>query len=184
MVGAGVFTSLGLAAQLTGGRVGPLVAALLLAAVVATCNAISTAQLAAVHPASGGTYVYGRRQLSPLAGFVAGWGFVTGKTASVAAMATTAGLYLFPGSPLGARLTGVAAVVVLTAVALRGITRTAQATVAIVVPVLLILGLAVVSGLALGEAGRTPGFDPAALDLGGVLAAAGVLFFALSLIHI
>ena len=178
MVGAGVFTSLGLAAQLTGGRVGPLVAALLLAAVVATCNAISTAQLAAVHPASGGTYVYGRRQLSPLAGFVAGWGFVTGKTASVAAMATTAGLYLFPGSPLGARLTGVAAVVVLTAVALRGITRTAQATVAILVPVLLILGLVVVSGLALGEAGRTPGFDPAALDLGGVLAAAGVLFFA------
>ena len=56
MVGAGVFTSLGLAALLTGGRVGPLVAALVLAAVVATCNAISTAQLAAVHPASGGTY--------------------------------------------------------------------------------------------------------------------------------
>lgn len=178
MVGAGAFTSLGLAALLTGGRVGPLVAALLLAALVATCNAVSTAQLAAVHPTSGGAYVYGRRQLGALAGFTAGWGFVTGKTASVAAMATTAGLYLLPGSPLGARLAGVAAVVVLTAVSLRGITRTAQATVAVLVPVLAVLALAIVAGLALGEPGRSPGGDPAALDLGGILSAAGVLFFA------
>ncbi|MDO4239978.1 APC family permease [Micrococcus sp.] len=178
MVGAGVFTSLGLAALLTDGRVGPLVAALLLAAAVAACNAVSTAQLAAVHPTSGGAYVYGRRQLGALAGFTAGWGFVTGKTASVAAMATTAGLYLLPDSPLGARLAGVAAVVVLTAVSLRGITRTAQATVAILAPVLLILALAVVSGLALGDAVRAPGLDPAAVDLAGILGAAGVLFFA------
>ncbi|WP_229667035.1 APC family permease [Micrococcus flavus] len=120
----------------------------------------------------------GRRRLSPLAGFVAGWGFVTGKTASVAAMATTAGLYLFPDSPLGARLAGVVAVVVLTGVALRGITRTAQATVAILAPVLLILAVAIVAGLALGEPGRSPGVDPAAVDLAGILGAAGVLFFA------
>nr|WP_255718527.1 APC family permease [Micrococcus sp. ACRRV] len=176
MVGAGAFTSLGLAALLTGGHVGALAAALGLAVAVATCNALSTAQLAAVHPASGGTYVYGRRQIGPTAGFVAGWGFVTGKTASVAAMATTAGLYLFPDSPLAARLAGAAAVVILTAVALRGITRTAQATVAILVPVLAVLGLTIVAGLAGGRAAAdTP---VSAADPAGVLAAAGVLFFA------
>lgn len=176
MVGAGAFTSLGLAALLTGGHVGALAVALGLAVAVATCNALSTAQLAAVHPASGGAYVYGRRQIGPTAGFVAGWGFVTGKTASVAAMATTAGLYLFPDSPLAARLAGAAAVVILTAVALRGITRTAQATVAILVPVLAVLGLTIVAGLAGGRAAAdTP---VSAADPAGVLAAAGVLFFA------
>ena len=114
MIGAGVFTAIGLAAALTGGHPGLLYGALAVAAVAALCNALSTAQLATVHPESGGAYVYGRRQLHPWAGFVAGWGFVTGKTASVAAMAATLGLYLFPDDAAAARWTGVAAVVVLT----------------------------------------------------------------------
>ena len=65
MVGAGAFTALGLAAALTGGHAGALFLALGLAALVAVCNALSTAQLATVHPESGGAYVYGRRQLHP-----------------------------------------------------------------------------------------------------------------------
>ena len=74
MIGAGVFTSIGLAAALTSGHPGLLYGALAVAAVAALCNALSTAQLATVHPESGGAYVYGRRQLHPWAGFVAGWG--------------------------------------------------------------------------------------------------------------
>ncbi|GAA4610771.1 hypothetical protein GCM10023108_00050 [Saccharopolyspora hordei] len=69
---------------------------MLLAAVVAFCNASSSAALAALHPAAGGTYVYGRERLGPLWGFLAGWGFVIGKTASCAAMALTAAEYLVP----------------------------------------------------------------------------------------
>ena len=57
---------------------------------------LSSAQLAARYPTSGGTYVYGRERLGPWAGFVAGWGFVVGKTASCAAMALTVGAYLAP----------------------------------------------------------------------------------------
>lgn len=148
MIGAGVFTAIGLAAALTGGHPGLLYGALAVAAVAALCNALSTAQLATVHPESGGAYVYGRRQLHPWAGFVAGWGFVTGKTASVAAMAATLGLYLFPDDAAAARWTGVAAVVVLTGVAMAGVTRTAQATLAILVPVLAVLVLAIGAGLA------------------------------------
>ena len=66
---------------------------LAIAAVVAWCNATSSAQLAAVHPQSGGTYVYGRARLGPAWGFLAGWGFVVGKTASCAAMALTFATY-------------------------------------------------------------------------------------------
>lgn len=178
MIGAGVFTAIGLAAALTGGHPGLLYGALAVAAVAALCNALSTAQLATVHPESGGAYVYGRRQLHPWAGFVAGWGFVTGKTASVAAVAATLGLYLVPDDAAAARWTGVAAVVVLTGVAMAGVTRTAQATLAILVPVLAVLVLAIGAGLAR----EAPGGSAAALGVDspvqGVLMGAGVLFFA------
>ncbi|MCM3485589.1 APC family permease [Kocuria rosea] len=182
MVGAGVFVAFAPAAGLAGPWL-PL--ALLLAAVVAWCNATSTAQLAAVHPASGGTYVYANRQLGPWPGFVAGWGFVTGKTASAAAMALTFGLYaaeLTGADDAGARLLAVAAVLGLTAVNLGGVTRTARLTKLLVAPVLVVL-LAVVVLLFSGT-GPTAGGAPAGDGPGwdgtgwGVLPAAGTLFFA------
>lgn len=49
-----MFTALGPAAGAAGRW---LLLSLLLAAVVATCNALSSADLAAVHPQAGGTYV-------------------------------------------------------------------------------------------------------------------------------
>ncbi|NVC24958.1 APC family permease [Kocuria salina] len=182
MVGAGVFVAFAPAAELAGPWL-PL--ALLLAAVVAWCNATSTAQLAAVHPASGGTYVYANRQLGPWPGFVAGLGFVTGKTASAAAMALTFGLYaaeLTGADDAGARLLAVAAVLGLTAVNLGGVTRTARLTKLLVAPVLVVL-LAVVVLLFSGT-GPTAGGAPAGDGPGwdgtgwGVLPAAGTLFFA------
>ncbi|MDO5633617.1 MAG: APC family permease [Micrococcus sp.] len=179
MIGAGVFTALGLAAALTGGHPGLLFAAIGLAALTALLNALATAQLATVHPTSGGTYVYGREQLHPWAGFLAGWGFVTGKTASVAAMATTIGLYVFPDDGAAARLTGVVAVVVLTGVALAGISRTAQATMAILVPVLGVLLLTIVGGLFFSElVDSSPAASLPDAPWLGVFMAAGVLFFA------
>ena len=66
-----------------------LLIGLLIAAFVAYCNATSSAELAALYPESGGTYVYGRKRLGHLWGFLAGWGFVVGKLASCAAMALT-----------------------------------------------------------------------------------------------
>ena len=93
MIGAGVFSAWGPATDAAG--TGVLIG-LVVAALVAFCNATSSAQLAAVHPESGGTYVYARRQLGPVWGHLAGWGFVIGKTASCAAMALTAGAYLWP----------------------------------------------------------------------------------------
>lgn len=53
-----------------GGRLAVRRAAL--AALVAWCNATSSAQLAATYLAAGGTYVYGREELGPWWGFLAG----------------------------------------------------------------------------------------------------------------
>ena len=82
MLGAGVFAVFSPAAQAAGSG---LLIGLGIAAVVAFCNATSSARLAALYPESGGTYVYARRRLGPFWGFQAGWSFVVGKTASCAA---------------------------------------------------------------------------------------------------
>src|SRR5436189_23884 len=57
MLGAGVFSAFGPATRAAGGAV---LLALGLAALVAYCNATSSAQLAALFPQAGGSYVYGR----------------------------------------------------------------------------------------------------------------------------
>src|SRR5262249_28941190 len=125
MIGAGVFAAFAPAAEAAGAG---LLIGLGIAAVVAYCNATAAAQLAAQYPTSGGTYVYGRERLGQWWGFLAGWGFVVGKTASCAAMALTFAAYVAPGPRWVERLVGAAAVVTLTAVNLRGISRTAGLT--------------------------------------------------------
>lgn len=171
MIGAGVFTAIGPAAAAAGAG---LLIGLGIAAVVAYCNATSSAQLAARYPQSGGTYVYGRERLGHLWGFLAGSGFVIGKTASCAAMALTFGAYVAPDL---ARPLGVAAVVGLTAVNLAGVQKTALLTRAIVVIVLAALGVVLVVGT--GGGLSTAGLGP--LGVGGargVLESAGLMFFA------
>ncbi|WP_405876609.1 APC family permease [Streptomyces sp. NBC_00005] len=172
MIGAGIFAALAPAAHAAGSG---LLAGLAVAAVVAYCNATSSARLAARYPASGGTYVYGRERLGDFWGYLAGWAFVIGKTASCAAMALTVGSYVWPGQ---AHAVAVAAVVALTAVNYAGIQKSAWLTRAVVAVVLAVLAAVVVSSLTSTAA------DPAQLHVGsdatvsGVLQAAGLLFFA------
>ncbi|MFD8545333.1 APC family permease [Streptomyces sp. NPDC059649] len=172
MIGAGIFAALAPAAAAAGSG---LLLSLAVAAAVAYCNATSSARLAARYPASGGTYVYGRERLGAFWGYLAGWAFVVGKTASCAAMALTVGAYLWPGQ---AHAVAVAAVVVLTAVNYTGVQKSAWLTRVIVTVVLAVLAAVVVSCLTSGAA------DPSRLDVGtdahwtGVLQAAGLLFFA------
>jgi APA family basic amino acid/polyamine antiporter len=172
MIGAGVFSALGPAARAAGSG---LLVGLALAAVVAYCNAMSSARLAARYPASGGTYVYGRERLGDFWGYLAGWAFVVGKTASCAAMALTVGTYVWPGQ---AHAVAVAAVVALTAVNYGGIQKSAWLTRVIVAVVLAVLAAVVVVCLASGQsdAGRLDVGVPT--GVGGVLQAAGLLFFA------
>ncbi|MDY6995323.1 MAG: APC family permease [Actinomycetota bacterium] len=172
MIGAGIFAALAPAAHAAGAG---LLIGLAIAAVVAYCNATSSARLAALYPASGGTYVYGRQRLGEFWGYLAGWGFVVGKTASCAAMALTVGAYAWPEH---AHAIAVAAVVGLTAVNYFGVQKSAWLTRGIVAVVLAVLAAVVVAALSSAPAGfggptDGPGSSPA-----GVLQAAGLLFFA------
>ncbi|MEU4898685.1 APC family permease [Streptomyces sp. NPDC044780] len=172
MIGAGIFAALAPAARAAGSG---LLLGLAAAAAVAYCNATSSARLAARYPASGGTYVYGRERLGAFWGYLAGWSFVVGKTASCAAMALTVGAYVWPGQ---AHAVAVAAVVALTAVNYAGVQKSAWLTRAIVAVVLAVLAAVVVAALTSQAA------DAARLDVGadasfgGVLQAGGLLFFA------
>ncbi|MEX5637918.1 APC family permease, partial [Parafrankia sp. FMc2] len=139
------------------------------------CNATSSARLAARYPASGGTYVYGRERLGPFWGWLAGWAFVVGKTASCAAMALTVGSYVWPGQE---HAVAVAAVVVLTAVNYAGVQKSAWLTRVIVAVVLVVLAAVVLAALTSGEAEAARLGVGGGVSGGGVLQAAGLLFFA------
>ncbi|MFJ3172631.1 APC family permease [Streptomyces roseus] len=175
MVGAGIFAALAPAAGAAGPAGGALLAALAVAALIAYCNAHSSARLAARYPASGGTYVYGRERLGPFWGYLAGWGFVIGKTASCAAMALTVGAYVWPADP---HAVAVAAVVALTAASWGGVQKSARIARVIVAAVLAVLAGVVVACLTSGAADAQRLGGLAGGGAGGLLQAAGLLFFA------
>lgn len=172
MIGAGVFAAFGPAAHVAGNG---LVVGLGIAALVAYCNATSSAELAALYPESGGAYVYGSRRLGRFWGFLAGWGFVVGKLASCAAMAMTFASY---AAPSAARPLAVAAVAMVTAINYFGVQKTAFATKVIVALVIVAL-VVVVGGVWLGGSADAERLWPLrGVTPYGVLQSAGVLFFA------
>lgn len=172
MIGAGIFAAPGPAAAAAGSW---MLAGLVLASVVAYANATSSAQLAALYPEAGGTYVYARYRLGGYWGFLAGWSFVVGKTASLSAMALTLGSYV---SADWARPIGIGAVVALTAVNYLGVQKTALLTRIIVAVVVTVLAVAV-AGIALGGAAGLDNLTAGApRGVWGVLRSGGLLFFA------
>ncbi|GAA3118037.1 APA family basic amino acid/polyamine antiporter [Kribbella aluminosa] len=173
MVGAGVFAVWAPAARAAGSG---LIVGLVVAAVVAYCNAVSSAQLAAVYPVSGGTYVYGRERLGEWWGFAAGWCFLIGKTASCAAMALTFATYVVPEHWLQ-RVVALAAVVVLAGVNYRGVTRTARLTRVLVTCTLLVLAVVLVL-LYSSHPTHHSTTSTTSTSPYGVLQSAGLLFFA------
>ena len=124
IVGTGVFVGVGLATAATGPAV---VLAIGVAGMVAICNGLSSARLAARFPVSGGTYEYASRVLHPTLGFVAGWMFLCAKTASAAtaALGFTAAVTLALGwdAFLSRILTGLGLIALPTLATLNGIRR-------------------------------------------------------------
>lgn len=175
MIGAGVFAAWSPAARAAGSG---LIVGLVIAGVIAFCNATSSAQLAACHPESGGTYVYARYRLGPGWGHLAGWGFVVGKIASCAAMALTLGAYAWPEQH---RLVATLAVVAIAAVNLGGLSRTVAVTKVLLSVSLVVLAVVVVSGWSGSRSGAETFTDFSGGSPGGiwgVLQSAGFLFFA------
>ncbi|MEO1861881.1 MAG: APC family permease, partial [Verrucomicrobiia bacterium] len=144
IIGTGVFVSLGIGAGIAGPSV---LLAIMLAARVAMCNGLSSAQLAANHPVSGGTYEYGHRWLSPSLGFTAGWMFLCAKSASAATAALGFAGYIAHATGKGASLPlAVGVVVLVTVIALSGIERSNRVNIVIVSIVILALMIFVGTG--------------------------------------
>ncbi|WP_254174968.1 APC family permease [Planktothrix pseudagardhii] len=149
IIGTGVFVSIGIVAGLTGTSV---IVAVILAAFVALCNGLNSAQLAANHPVSGGTYEYGYKYLNPGLGFIAGWMFLLAKTASAATAALGFSGYLILMLGVSQSLfipIALFTVFVLTAIVFTGIRRSNTANLIIVSITLFSLLFFIISGLPL-----------------------------------
>jgi basic amino acid/polyamine antiporter, APA family len=163
IVGTGLFVSLGIAAGVAGTWI---LVALPLAALLALANGLSSAQLAAAHPVSGGTYEYGYRFLGPALGFTAGWTFLLAKGASAATAALGFAGYLlllgeFESSRWGLVGVGAAVTVGVTVLVSGGIQRSNRAN-------RMIVGFTLMALVAFVAAGF-----PTALELLGGSGAAG-----------
>lgn len=183
IVGTGVFVSIGVAAGATGSSI---VLAIALAALVATCNALSSAQLAASHAVSGGAYAYGYRYLSPWLGFIAGWTFLCAKSASAATAALGLSGYLLRLLGVDSRwqvIVALAAVVGFTMLVLGGVKRSNRVNTIIVATTLGSLILFILLGLpklaANGGANLAPIFPSAdEKGLSGFFYATALMFVA------
>lgn len=174
ILGAGIFVVTGIAAGLAGPA---FLVGLVIAAIAATCNALSSAQLAATYPHSGGTYEYGYRVLGPWMGFAAGWMFLASKTAAAGTVALGLAGYLdavIPGFP--PRTVAVGAILLFTALNYFGIRRSSRANLLIVAVSLGTLVLFVVAGAPSFRMANLRPFAPAGIR--GTLEAAAILFFA------
>ncbi len=186
ILGTGVFVSIGVAA----GDAGPsVVLAIVVAAAVAACNGLSSAQLAASHPVSGGTYEYGYRWLHPALGFTAGWMFLCAKTASAATAALGVSGYILhvlaPNESNWLVPLALAIVSAFVVIVLSGIRRSSNSNVAMVTVTLLSLTAFVLAGLptalAAGGANLTPFFLSPSLNASpvtGFLRACALMFVA------
>jgi APA family basic amino acid/polyamine antiporter len=135
----------GVAARVAGPA---FVVGLLIAGVAAACNALSSAQLAAAYPRSGGTYEYGYQVLSPRFGFAAGWLFLVSKLAAGGTVALGFGASvaaLWHAVP--ERAAGVVAAVLLTAANYVGVKKAGRINTAVVGVGVAVLVLVVAAGI-------------------------------------
>ncbi len=148
MIGTGVFVSIGIGAGIAGPAV---MLAILLAGLLATCNALSSAQLATNHPVAGGTYEYGYKWIHSSAGFTAGWMFLLAKGASAATAALGFSGYLLEALSLDARWLvplALAWVFLLTTTVMSGIRHSSRLNIVTVSLALTALGAFVFTGIA------------------------------------
>ena len=173
ILGAGIFAVIAPAAGIAGPA---LLISLVIAAFVAFCNALSSTQLAAVFPRSGGTYEFGRHMLGPWAGYLAGWMFLAANTVGPGVSALVFGGYLHAvWSVIPARTAAVLAALVMTGLNAGGIKRSVRVTDIVVILSITSLLAFVVIGLPHAQISN---FSPFSGGIGGILRATGLLFFA------
>jgi basic amino acid/polyamine antiporter, APA family len=177
IIGTGAFVTIALSAELAGSY---LLWAIAIAAVVAACNGLSSAQLAAIHPVSGGTYEYGYQFLNHDLGFIAGWLFVIAKSASAAAaaIAISSAMQLWLGGAEWLASLYAAAVITLFALLVVGGVRRSNRVNALLV-MLSVVALSVFIGYAVNQATSLLNVSvPQPTSMIEVLSAAALMFVA------
>jgi APA family basic amino acid/polyamine antiporter len=174
IIGAGIFVVTGVAAGVAGPS---FIIGLFIAGLIAAFNGLSSAQLAAVYPQSGGTYEYGYRLLNPAFGFSAGWMFLISKLTAAGVVAIGFGSYFYQLVPILSPLKySIIAVVILTIANYIGIKKVGKLNLAIVSITLLTLIYLIFSGI---TSINTENFIPfAPLGISGIAEASALLFFA------
>jgi APA family basic amino acid/polyamine antiporter len=174
IIGAGIFVVTGVAAAVAGPA---FLVGLFIAGIAATCNALSSAQLAAEYPQAGGTYEYGYRVLTPAAGFTAGWMFLASKIAAAGAVAIGLAGYVDALIPdLHPRYMAVAAIIAFTTLNYFGVRRSSRANLTIVTVSLGALLIFVVIGVGTFRVENLRPFAP--MGWRGIMESAAILFFA------
>ncbi len=174
IIGAGIFVVTGIAAGVSGPA---FMIGLLVAGIIATFNALSSAQLAAIYPQSGGTYEYGYILINPAFGFSAGWMFLISKLAAAGVVAIGFGNYFYQLTPIASPTTfSVLAVIFITIANYFGIKKAGTLNLVIVTITLLSLLYLVFSGITHVS---TENFKPfAPFGISGIAEATALLFFA------
>ncbi len=181
IVGTGIFVSIAIATQISGNGV---VIAIIIAAALATFNGLSSAQLAAAHPVSGGTYEYGNRFLGSYFGFTAGWMFLIAKSASAATAVLGCASYLFylfeiEVSTSTLVISGIVILLIMTILVSGGISRSNSANKVIVTITLTGLAALVVAGLFVAGVPTDPILNMfEGSDISSVLYASALMFVA------
>lgn len=174
IIGAGIFVVTGIAAGVSGPA---FLVGLLVAGIIATFNALSSAQLASKYPHSGGTYEYGYILINPAFGFSAGWMFLVSKLAGAGFVAIGFGSYFYQLVPIASPITfSVLAVIFLTVANYFGIKKAGILNLVIVTITLLSLIYLAFSGIPEVNFENFKPFAP--FGIPGIAEAAALLFFA------
>lgn len=174
IIGAGIFVVTGVAAGVAGAA---FIIGLMIAGVVASFNGLSSAQLAAVYPQSGGTYEYGYRVLNPYLGFSAGWMFLASKLSAAGIVAIGFGDYFYQLAPFFSPMAySVSAVVLLTIANLLGIKKAGLLNIVIVLITVASLLYFIFGGISNVSVENYQPFAP--FGVRGIAESAAILFFA------
>jgi APA family basic amino acid/polyamine antiporter len=175
MVGAGVFVLSGLVVATAGPSA---VLSYLFCGVLVTFSALSYAALASIYPEDGGGYLFARRMLGPLPGFIAGWAMYISLIIASAFVLLSFGIYLnlMLGISVDPRYFALVGVIAIGALNIRGISEAGKLETGLVIAKITILSGLIVAGIIhINATDFTPFFTS---GIGGMLQGMVMVFFA------
>jgi amino acid transporter len=171
IIGAGIYVLLGAATAEAGALVW---VAFLGAAVLSALTGLSYAELSSMFPSAAGEYEYTRHAMPEWLAFLVGWTMILGLVVAAATVSIGFARYVGYFIDVDAHVASVSVLVIASAVAMIGIRQSARLMVAS--SVVQVGGLVFVAAIGLPHVGDVDLFSGP--GLGGVLAAAALVFFA------